>query len=96
MTAWDKNIDTDFSGILLDEKLYKEKKENILACNIIYKTSLKPLRIMYGEIDGFIKIHNKIRYLILFDEWCDKISDRIKYLISEKVVLQRVLIIILQ
>ena len=51
---------------------------------------------MYGEMDGFIKIHNKIRYLTLFDDWCDKISDRIKYLISEKVVLQRVLIIILQ
>ena len=26
----------------------------------------------------------KIRYLVLFDDWCDKICDRIKYLISEK------------
>ena len=44
----------------------------------------KPLRIRYNKIDGFIKIHNKIRYLVLFDEKCDKIWDRIKYLISKK------------
>ena len=42
------------------------------------------MRIRYDEIDGFIKIHNKIRYLVLFDEWCDKICNGIKYLISEK------------
>ena len=36
---------------------------------------------MFDEIDGFIKIHDGIRYLVLFDyEWCDKICDRIKYL----------------
>ena len=44
----------------------------------------KPLRIRYNKIDGFIKIHNKIRYLVLFDEKCDKIWDRIKYLKSKK------------
>ena len=27
MRAWDKDIDTDFNGILLDEKLYKEKQQ---------------------------------------------------------------------
>ena len=43
-----------------------------------------PLRIRFNKIDGFIKIHNKIRYLVLFHEWCDKICDMIKYLISEK------------
>ena len=42
------------------------------------------LRIRYDKIDGFIKIRNKIKYLILFNEWCDKICDRIKYLINEK------------
>ena len=31
MTAWDKNIDTDFSGILLDEKLCKEKKRKYFS-----------------------------------------------------------------
>ena len=30
MRAWDIDIYTDFSGILLDEKLYREKNENIL------------------------------------------------------------------
>ena len=86
MRAWDIDIETDFSGILLDEKLCKEKNENILIYDISYKTSTsaKPLRIRYNKIDGFIKIHNKIRYLVLFDEWCDKVYDRIKYLISKK------------
>ena len=42
------------------------------------------LQIRYDKIDGFIKIRNKIKYLILFNEWCDKICDRTKYLINEK------------
>ena len=37
----------------------------------------KPLRIRLDKIERFIKIYNGIRYL-----------DKIKYLISEKVVLQ--------
>ena len=79
--------DIDFSDISLDEKLYKENNENILLHDISYKTSTgaKPLRIRFDEIDGFIKIHNKIRYLVWFDEWCDKIWDRIKYLKNEKI-----------
>ena len=40
-----------------------------------------PLRIRFHEIDGFIKIHDKIRYLVLFDySICDKICGKIKYL----------------
>ena len=77
----------DFSGILLDEKLYKEKYKYDLGFGISCKTSTgeEPLRIRYDEIDGFIKIHNGIRYLVLFDcGWLDKICDRIKYLLSEK------------
>ena len=86
MRAWDIDIDTDFSGILLDKKLYKEKNENILIYDISCKTSTgeKPLRIRYDKIDGFIKIRNKIRYLVFFEGWCDIICDRFKYLISEK------------
>ena len=43
------------------------------------------MRIRFDKVDGFIKIDNKIRYLVLFDCIdCDKICDRIKYLISEK------------
>ena len=41
-------------------------------------------RIRYDKISVFFKICNKIRYLILFDDWCVKIYNRIKYLISEK------------
>ena len=40
---------------------------------------------MFDKLDRFIKVHNRIRYLVLFDyEWCDKICNNIKYLISEK------------
>ena len=65
--------DTDFSDILLDEKLYKENYENILIYNISYKTSTgaKPLRVKFDKIRRFIKIHDKI--LVLFDySGCDK------------------------
>ena len=87
MKAWDRDIDIDFSGILLDEKLYKEKYQNILIYDISCKTSMgtKPLHIRYDEIDGLIKIHNGIRNLVLFGcGWFDKICDKIKYLISEE------------
>ena len=39
------------------------------------------MQIRFDKIDGFIKIHDKIRYLVLFDySICDKICDKIKYL----------------
>ena len=45
----------------------------------------KPLRIRYHEIVVFIKIQDRINYLVLFDHgWFHKICDKIKYLISEK------------
>ena len=55
--------DIEFSDILLDERLYEEKYENILIYNISYKTSkgAKPLRIRFDKIDEFIKIHDKIK-----------------------------------
>ena len=57
----------------------------------------KLLRIRFHKIDGFINIQDEIRYLVLFYySYCDKICDKIKYLIRKKVVLQIVLIIILQ
>ena len=83
MRVWE----VDFSDILLHEKLYKEKFENILIDHISYKTSTaaKPLRIWYNKIEGFIKIQDRIRYLVLIDcGWFDKTCDRMKYLISEK------------
>ena len=52
-----------------------------------YKTliGLKPLRIRFGKIDGFIRIYDKTWYLALFGfEKCDAIYNRIRYLISRK------------
>ena len=68
-------------------KYCRKKNTKKLLYDISYKTSVgpKPLRIRCDEIDGFIKIHNGIRYLVLSDcSWFDKICDSIKYLISEK------------
>ena len=64
----DRDSDFDFKN-LLDEKLYKEKYENILIYYISYKTSTnaKPLRIRFNKIGGFIKSHYGIRFLVLFD-----------------------------
>ena len=45
----------------------------------------KPLRIRFDKIDGFIKIYDGSRYLVLFGpERYDEIYDWIKYIISEK------------
>ena len=54
--------------------------------------------VSFDEIDGFISVRGgEFRHLVLFD--CglfNKICDKIKYLIYEKMVLQIVLIIILE
>ena len=43
----------------------------------------KPLGIWFEKIDGFIKIYNGIRYLVLFGpESQDAIYNRFRYLIS--------------
>ena len=43
------------------------------------------MRIRFGNLDGFFKIHSKIRYLVLVEySYCDKICDKIKYLIIER------------
>ena len=82
---WDRDI--DFNDILLDQKFCKEKYKNIFIYDISYKTSVgaKPLCIRVDKIHGFFKIHDKIRYLVLFDySYCDRTCDKIKYFISEK------------
>ena len=73
--------DIDFN-ILLNERSYEKNLENILVYDISYKTFMgkKPLRIWFDKIDGFIKIHGRIRYLVEYNE----IDDKIKNLISEK------------
>ena len=54
----------------------------------------KPLRIWFDKIDGFIKTDDGVRYLVLLKY--NEIYNRIRYLISKKVVLQIALIIILE
>ena len=45
----------------------------------------KSLRIRFDEIDGFIKIYDGIRYLVLFGPgWYDAFFNRIKYLVRKK------------
>ena len=60
--AMDKDSDFDFSDALLDDKLYKEKYENVLIYDISCKTSTvaKPLRNRFNKIDEFIKTLNGI------------------------------------
>ena len=73
----------DLDNILIDEKSHK----NILIYDISYKTltDSKPLRIRLDKIDGFIRIYDRTRYLILLDsEKYDAIYDRIRYRISLK------------
>ena len=86
----------NFSKILLDKTFY----ENILVYKISYKvpTGPKPLPFRFDKIDGFnMVLDGKIKHLVLFDyRLLDKICDKIKYIVSKKVVLQIVLIIILE
>ena len=43
----------------------------------------KPLRFIFNEMDGFIKVNNRHRFLVLFDYgWCDETCNNIEYLIS--------------
>ena len=56
--------DFDLDNILVDEKLY----ENIFVYNILYKSLIdsKLLCIRFNKIDGFIRVYNGTRYLVLF------------------------------
>ena len=48
----------------MDEKSHK----NTLVYDISYKTFIgaKPLRIRFDKVDGFIRVYNGARYLVLF------------------------------
>ena len=56
--------DSDLDNFLVDEKSY----ENIFIFNVSYRTliGLKPLRIRFHEIDGFIRVYDGTRYLAFF------------------------------
>ena len=69
----------DFDNVLIGEKSY----ENVLICNISYKTLIGPmlLRIRFDKIDGFIRIYDGSKYLVLLGP---AIYNKIRYLISLK------------
>ena len=69
--------DFDHDNILVDEKSY----ENILAYNIsdINLIIAKPLRIRFNKVDGFNRVYDETRYLVLFgSEKNDSISHKCK------------------
>ena len=66
----------------IDENLF----EDILVYNISYKNLVaKPLPVRFDKIDGFVRVYDESRYLVLFgSEKYDSIYFRIKYLITVK------------
>ena len=75
--------DFNLDNILIATKSY----ENILVHNILYKTLIdpKPLRIRFDKIDGFIRVYDGSRYLVLLgSEKYDFIYNKIRYLIKVK------------
>ena len=56
--------DFNFGNILIDEKSY----ENVLVYSILYKILIgaKPIRIRLDKVDGFVKVYDGTRYLVLF------------------------------
>ena len=75
--------DSDLNNILIDEKSYG----NILVYNTSYKSLIdsKPLRNRFDKIDGFIRVYDGTRHLVLSgSEKYDSIYNRIRYLISIK------------
>ena len=69
--------------ILIDKKWY----ENILVYNTSYQSLInsKPLPIRFNKINGFIRVYNGARYLVLFgSEKNDFIYNRFRYLLRVK------------
>ena len=69
--------DFNLDNILIDVKSYK----NVLVYSISYKSLIdyKPLRIRFDKIDGFIRVYDGTRYIVLFgSEKYDFIYSRIR------------------
>ena len=70
-----------------DENWIWKSYENILVYNISDKTLVgaKSLRIRFDNVDGFISVCGKTRYLVLFErEKYGATYNRIRYLISQR------------
>ena len=76
-----KTEDFNLDNILIRKKRYK----NILVYNISYKTLIdaKPLRCGVDKINGFIRVYDGNKYLILCEKH-DFIYNKIRYLIRVK------------
>ena len=74
--------DFNLDNILIDEKSY----ENILVYNVSHKHFIAtPLRIRFDKIDGFIRVYDGTKYLVLFGkEKYDSIYNRIRYFVGVK------------
>ena len=58
-----------------------------MVWNISYKTltGAKPLCIRFSKVDGFVRVYDGTRYVVLFGpEKHDVIFNRIRYLLSQK------------
>ena len=87
--------DFDFDDILINEN----SCENTLVYQILYKglVDVKQLRIRFDKIDGFITAYDGTRYLVLCGtEKYDVVYNRIRYLISQKMVLHMLFLIFMQ
>ena len=75
--------DFGFDNIPIDKKSHG----TILTYDISYETLIrsKLLLIKFDETDGFIRIYDETRYLVLFGPGIfDTIYNRIKYLLCQK------------
>ena len=85
----------DFGNILIHEKSYK----NILAYNISYKTLIraKPLYIRFDKTDGYTRVYDGTRYLVLFGaEKYDVFTTGLDMLQKQRVVLHLLFLMIMQ
>ena len=85
MLFWSHNIDhLHLKNILLNKRSY----ENILTYYVANKTSYseKPLHIIFGEVDGYLRKYDRTKYLTLFppDGKYGIMFERIKYHISQE------------
>ena len=74
-----KSVDFDCDNILIDEK----PRKNILIFDISYKILIDPksLGTKFNKIGRFIRIKDRMRYLVLFgSEKYGTIYNRIRYL----------------
>ena len=63
----------------------EQSPENILVYDILYRKLIdpKPLGIRFDKIDGFVRVFDGSRYLVLFGlEKYNAVYNKIRYLIS--------------